>query len=400
MIMRHHPHPAAMAVCALALLAAPAAMAQAKLQAAPLPADDIVTAADANAAAYARAALAQSDAAPVPTPSGSAPLLSYGDLNALDRPIAFQLASATVMISGLVDAVWAHDLNRQYWVSGDDPGIAGAGQIEVAQRLGNRWTVGISYYGEYTSNGGLYNSACGSFCNTYAGGHKTYNGFVNGYVRTSWGTLYGGNVGNLVRNDTRRRPGYGETVLAYDDFLGQLSRWGGGYQVRQGPASFDAVVDQDGDFELGTSWHRPIIDHDIRLSARFRRSEVAIADGLGDLRSDALGGVAEFTYGSSIYDLGSGFERLTGRGLELNRWYVSSGARTKLGTVGLSLEGHYGQIDGSSESAVSAGLAYNLGRGLSANLGINYSDANVVRNQITILKPNTHGANASLRYTF
>ena len=45
-------------------------------------------------------------------------------------------------------------------------------------------------------------------------------------------------------------------------------------------------------------------------------------------------------------------------------------------------------------------MAYALARGLSLNLGLNYSDANVVRNQVIILTPNTKSAPATLRYGF
>ena len=91
---------------------------------------------------------------------------------------------------------------------------------------------------------------------------------------------------------------------------------------------------------------------------------------------------------------------MTGRGLDMNRWFVSSGARTKMGLLAMSAEGHYGQIDGSPEKAASLGVSYAFARGLSTNLGLNYSDANVVRNGITIFKPNTETATASVRYAF
>ncbi|WP_028639768.1 hypothetical protein [Novosphingobium acidiphilum] len=360
----------------------------------------IAVAANANAANFAETALASSDSVPPPAAHGARPLLGYGNLDTLDEPLAFAVGQATVVVSGVADLAWQHNFQRAYVVSGDDPGFAANGQVDISQRLANRWTLGAVYFAQFTSGPGLYNSVCAAYCNTYSGGHPYFNDAVTGYVRSSWGTLFVGQVGNLVRNDTRRRPGYGETVLGYDDFLGQLSRWGGGYQVRFGPVNTSAVVDQNGDFELGGVYHRPIFDHDWRFSARFRESEVQLADRLGTLHSDAAGVVGDLTYGSSIYDLGLGYETMTGRGLDLHRWFVSSGARTKIGTLGLSAEGHYGQIDGSPEVAGSVGVLYAMARGLSANLGLNYSDANVVRNGITVLVPNTKSVTGSVRYSF
>ncbi len=349
---------------------------------------------------FAQRALAMSDSQPATVSNAPKPILSYGDLDTLDEPLAFAVGGATVVVSGVVDLAWQHNFQRAAAITPDDPNFAANGQVEISERLANRWTVGAVYFAQYTSGPALYNSVCAAFCNTYSGGHPFFNDNAYGYIRTSWGTLSGGTVGNAVRNDTRRRPGYGETALGGDDFLGQLARWGGAYQVRLGPVNSTAVVDQDGNFELGAVFRRPIDDHEVRFTARFRDSEVAIADGLGNLHSNAAGVVGDLTYGSSIYDLGLGLETITGRGLDLERWFVSSGARTKIGTIGISAEGHYGQIDGSQELSASLGVLYALGRGLTANLGVNYSDANVVRNSITILKPNTKSATASVRYSF
>ena len=339
-------------------------------------------------------------AAENPGPAQGAPVVGYGDLSHLEEPLAWKWGKVTLTVSGVVVLAGRHDFNQDYIATRHDAEAGGVGQIEAQERLSNRWTVGFIYNGQITNTGHLYYSVCGLYCNTYAPGNRYYNNDFVGYVRTSWGTLTLGNVGNAVRNDTRRRPGYGETVLIGDDFLGQMSRWGGAYQVRFGPVVSSVVVDQDGNFELGESYQRPLGTHDIRFTTRLRDSEVHIADGLGNLRSYGGGGVADLTYGSSIYDIGTGFEHMTGRGLDLNRWFVSSGARTKMGLLALSAEGHYGQIDGSPEKAATLGMSYAFARGLSTNIGLNYSDANVVRDGITIFKPNTESATASVRYAF
>jgi len=341
-------------------------------------------------------------AANTATPSsgyGPAPM-KYGDLSALEEPLALKLGRVTLTFSGTIVLAGQHDFRKTNPVTGDDAKLAASGQVEVQEKFSNRVTAGLIYYGQYTSDSGLYNSVCGVYCNTYSGGNRTYNNYFVAYARTSWGTFFGGNVGNVVRNDTRRRPAYGETNLQGDDFLGQMSRWGGAYQVRFGPVLSSVVVDQDGNFELGASYQRPFGTHDIRLTTRFRDSEVHIADGLGNLRSKGAGVVGDLTYGSNIYDLGLGYERLSGRGLDLDRWFASGGARAKIGLFEISAEGHYGEIDGSPERAATLGMAYALARGLSLNLGLNYSDANVVRNDVTILTPNTKSATATVRYGF
>ena len=110
--------------------------------------------------------------------------------------------------------------------------------------------------------------------------------------------------------------------------------------------------------------------------------------------------MADLIYGSSIYDLGLGYERIKGLGLQLDRWFASAGARTKIHTLSMSLEGHIGSIDGSPEYAAAAGLGLALSRGLSANVGINYREANVVRNGINVLVGKDQSAAFSMRYSY
>ena len=67
---------------------------------------------------------------------------------------------------------------------------------------------------------------------------------------------------------------------------------------------------------------------------------------------------------------------------------------------GLSLEGHYGQIEGQEEVSVALGIQYDLARGLSANLGLSYEDAQVVLGDIKFLHSSDTKALFSLRYSF
>ena len=104
-----------------------------------------------------------------------------------------------------------------------------------------------------------------------------------------------------------------------------------------------------------------------RLTARFAKGAYTSADRRRfDTR--AAGGVGELIYGSSAYDVGVVYERLSSGGLDMDRWYVSAGARTKTGVLSLSVEGHYGQIEGQDEVSAALGVQYDLARGLSVNL--------------------------------
>ena len=308
--------------------------------------------------------------------------INYASLSTLEEPIAFRSGQTTVVLNGLVDGGARINFDTQNLIDPVVTGVVANGQATIESELGNRWTVGASYFGQY---------------DTYA---RTYRANSVGFIRTSWGSFIGGNVAGLIREDTRRRRGFGNGILAYDDFIGTNARWGGVYRVVNGPFVSGLMVDQEGNVEIGTVYQRPYGTHDIRWSARVRHARTR--DAAGRRRFTTTGGiaVADLTYGSSIYDLGLGYERITGLGLSLDRWFASAGARTKILGWTMSLEGHVGTIDGSPEYAAAAGLGYAISRGLSANLGFNLRDANVVRGGIPVLVGTDQSAAFSVRYSY
>ena len=156
--------------------------------------------------------------------------------------------------------------------------------------------------------------------------------------------------------------------------LGERAERGGGYLGRFGPWVIGAVADEDAGFDLGAIFQRPIDDKDYRLTARVAEGVYTAADGR---RFDTrlVAGVGELIYGSTSYDVGVGYERFASRGPDVDRWYVSSGARRKTGMLSLSIDGHYGRIEDGEEISAALGIQYDIARGLSANLGLNVSEA-------------------------
>ncbi|MEM1053286.1 MAG: porin, partial [Pseudomonadota bacterium] len=225
---------------------------------------------------------------------------------------------------------------------------------------------------------------------------------VAGFIGTSFGTVLGGNVNGQVRELTRRQRGVGNGFLAFDDFYGGLDNWGGAYIGRFGPTRIGAVVDENGDFELGAVFQRPIGERDYRFSGRFRTSTFTAVDGITEFQSDGVGVVGELVYGSSIFDLGAGYERLDSdaASVELDRWFLSAGAQTQMGPVRLSAEGHYGEAEGQSEKSASIGASYDLARGLSLNLGLNYEDADIEVGGVQLQQTDEVIAIASVRFSF
>ncbi len=209
-----------------------------------------------------------------------------------------------------------------------------------------------------------------------------------------------GNVSELVRDQTRRARGAGAASLSFDDVFGSLADWGGGYLVRMGPWVLSAVVDEEGDFDLGAAYQRPIGEKDYRLTARYTRGAFTSADGLRRFDARAVSGVGELIYGSALFDLGVGHETLSSPGLELEQWYVSSGVRIKIGVVSFSLEGHYGKVEGMEKTSAALGVQYDLARGLSTNFGLNYEDAVVSLGGVNLIASRGTRAVVSVRYSF
>ncbi len=308
--------------------------------------------------------------------------LNYDNLSSFEEPLAFEIGEATVLVGGLVDVPVRLDLDDRIFHNDVDVSLVANLDIKIEMQLANRWNIGVTYFGQYDENS------------------DDYDDNVAGFVRTSWGSLIGGNVDGLVREATRRRRAVGNANLAFDDFYGRINRWGGGYSGRFGPATLTGIVDGDGHFELGAQFQRPIGRKDYRFATRIGRARYLAADGVTNFKTIGAGAVGEFVYGSNLFDLGVGYENLQAGPIDLDRWYVSGGAQTKIGVLSLSAAGHYGELDGTSETSASLGVRYDIARGLSTNLGVNTRKAEIARDGVSVVDEDETSATASVRYSF
>lgn len=319
--------------------------------------------------------------------------LNYDRLSSLEEPIAIAVGDITIQVQGVLDAPVIAEFDE---VTGGDRVTAqfvGNFQVSAETQLANRWTVGAAYFGQYSSDPTTV------FLTNFMGPDK-YNDNVAGFVATSFGTVIGGNVNQQVREITRRTRGAGNGFLAFDDFYGQLARWGGAYVGRFGPSNLAVAVDENGDYEVGVEYQRPLGRKDVRFAGRFRQGEFTAADGISRFQTQGMGLVGEIEYGSSIFDIGAGIESLDGLTTDTQRWFVSAGAQTQVGQVRLSGEGHYGRIAGDDEISGAIGAGYDVARGLTLNLGLNYQDARINSDGVQLVDIEEGQAVASLRFSF
>jgi len=218
-------------------------------------------------------------------------------------------------------------------------------------------------------------------------------------VASYWGTVLGGNVSGAVRELTRRLRGAGNAVLAFDGFLGELEETSAGYTGRFGPWVVGAAVDEEGDLDLGATFQRPAGTRDWRATLRAAEGAYTPAGG-PRFDTRGFGVVGEVIYGSTTVDAGAGYEHFSTKGPDSDRWYVSSGVRTKTGALTLSLEGQVGRIEGKDEASAALGAQYDIARGLSANLGLNHAKARVSLDGASFLDIEETKTVLSLRYSF
>ncbi len=323
-------------------------------------------------------------AAGSPASAQSVPL-NYESLSSMEEPIAVEIGDVTFILTGLVDARWSVEAEGN---DNTDTSLIGNFQVNALTQLPNRWLVDLSYFGQHASDP---TTVFGT------GDGYTDNGALS--AGSYWGTVSGGNVSGIVREMTRRLRGAGNAALAFDGFLGALEDWSGGYTGRFGPWVVGAVVDEDGDFDLGATFQRPAGTRDWRATLRTAEGTYAPVGG-PRFDSRGFGIVGEVIYGSTTVDAGAGYEQFASKGPDADRWYVATGVRTKTGALTLSLEGQVGRIEGKDEASAALGAQYDIARGLSANLGLNHAKARVSLDGAGFLDIEETRTVLSLRYSF
>ena len=301
------------------------------------------------------------------------------DLSApFEAPVAFDVGGTTLALRGRLDAPIGYSFRTDDIVL-KNPVVNH--QISLERQLPNRITVGAVYGGSFEDIGSKNNS---------------YSDNVAAFAGGSWGTVFGGNVSDLVFEETRRARNVGIVQLAGNGALGELNRWSGGYRGRFGPAIVSGVVDEDANYDVGVSWQRPIGVKDYRFTARHNQGQLLAADGITELDTKSVSGVAEYVYGSSRFDVGAGIEKIE----DADRWFTAAGLSTKVGAWGFSAEGQYGEIEGQEETAGILTVRKDLARGLAATVALDHRDAQVAVDGIQFLDDKDTRLIAALSYGF
>ena len=240
-------------------------------------------------------AVAALSACPAKAQSG---LPDLDQLLPMEEALAIEVGDVTLTLNGMIEA--------KYTAGSDDDangeGLISSLEATAMTQLPNRWRVRLGYSGQYVTDESLGPDRDGKFSDDV---------FLS--VGGIWGELLLGNVSDTVRDRIRRRQGFGNASLAFDDFHGEPTQRSAGYVGRFGPLVASGMVDDDSNIDLGLSFQRPIGNgnRDYRFTLRSGQAAYAAQDGSVRFTSRGVGIVAEMIHGSTTVDFGLGHERFS-----------------------------------------------------------------------------------------
>lgn len=310
------------------------------------------------------------------------PTLTYEDLSILKEPLAVEMGDVTYTLEGIVEAPYA--FNRRAIDEGE-AGFHGGFRLGALTQLPNSARLAAYYVGEYDRTEGS----------------DEYEDRFSLSLNNAYGTLSAGNVSDFLYDEIGRRIKTGNADLGFERTYGAIGEYALNYAAIAGPVVWGGTVDRDGYFDAGVLYQRPLDELDYRLGLRYINGRFEPGSSFTEMRTHSVEGVAELTYGSSMVDAGFLYEQMNSSQLsDIERWGFSSGFRTKTGALTWSIEGHYGQTEGQEEISLAFGARYDVARGMSVNVGVNYQDAQILLNGNNFVAADNTRTRISLRYEF
>lgn len=293
--------------------------------------------------------------------------VNYDGISFLEEPLARELGSVTLSTRALIDQSIEYDTTDEK----DRYNTRVNADIRLETQLPNTWQAGVQYFIDFNRLNG--------------NNREKYEDGLVLFLSDELGTVAVGNVTNAVVENTRRMRSVGHGSLANRAFFGNLDETGGFYSVRLNSYVFSLTGDQEGRAEGAVSYERNVGKYNILLSTRVRKGEVsenrnienvgnnAVISESGDTFGAAAGG--SFRYSSFMFDGEVGYETVdTDQGNDKNDHpFASVGISYKVRALSVSAEGGISQYDDQDLRSVALGGRYDIARGLSFNMGVNYT---------------------------
>jgi hypothetical protein len=293
--------------------------------------------------------------------------LNSDSFSYIEEPLAFSIGVSTFSANAIID----QSINYDTTSDKDSYNTRAIGAVRWDTQLPNSWFVGMEYTGQF---------------NRLASGdeNKKYEDDFSVSLSDEWGTLSVGNVSDIVSQSTHRVHGTGNATLYNSGFIGALDETAAAYVVNLNSYTWSTVADAEGRFESGLTYHRNMEEHNIFWAARFIKGDTTENETAENVDDTALFGehgetfgaglTASYTYGSTLADLQIGYENVkTNAGNDRNdHAFVSLGLEHKVRRLTVSVQGSLGEYDNEDLRSAATGLRYDLARGMSLNLGLNY----------------------------
>ena len=290
--------------------------------------------------------------------SGS--LLNYDNLSFFEEGLAQDVGGATLRFNFLIDQAY----------------------IDNPPKLANRWKTTLQFSTSLEtelSNGWNVGAAYTGIFDTDDDGNDDH--LYAFFINAPWGTLSAGRVTGLLENTVARKNRVGNANLSAGRGLGGLDRTGIHYFQTINAYQIHFAADQNGNAQAALFFEAPI-----GIGAH----TFGIRGGTGHLqeRTPRLGTgdieeVAGF-YGYTLGSLSVGFEygiqdiSIDGAFGSNTQRYSSVGMNYKRGRTSYSVEAGRSEFLGATARSAGIGLRYDIARGFSGNLGLNYSDGGVL----------------------
>ncbi|MEO0372096.1 MAG: hypothetical protein AAF231_11615 [Pseudomonadota bacterium] len=285
-------------------------------------------------------------------------LLGYDDLSFFEEGLATDLGGAVLRFQFLLD---------QAYIDNPAPGADDWNttlQFSTALRgeLSNGWFTGVAYTGIFDTDD--------------AGGNDRH--LYSVFVDAPWGTLSLGRVTGLLENTVARRNRVGNATLAAGRGLGGLNETGLHYVRAVNAYQIHFAADEEGDAQAALFFEAPIGTGAHTFGIRGGTGKVqhrSPAVGTGSI--EEIAGFYGYTLGSLSVgaELGMQDISLTGAPASMAQRYASLGTNYKVGRTSLSAELGWSRFMGATSRSAGLGVRYDIARGFSGNLGLNYIDA-------------------------
>ncbi|MEO0773722.1 MAG: hypothetical protein AAFZ04_11125 [Pseudomonadota bacterium] len=299
--------------------------------------------------------LATADSATAQQQSG---LLGYDDLSFFEEGLATDLGGATLRFNFLLDQAYIDNPAP----GADDWNTTLQFSTVVAGELGNGWFTGVAYTGIFDTDD--------------AGGNDRH--LYSVFVDAPWGTLNVGRVTGLLENTVARRNRVGNATLFAGRGLGSLNETGLHFVRAVNAYQIHFAADEEGDVQAGLFFEAPIGTGAHSFGVRAGTGKVqhrSPAVGTGSI--EEIAGFYGYTLGSLSVgaELGMQDVALDGVPTSIAQTYASLGSNYKVGRTSLSAELGWSRFNGTTSRAAGLGFRYDIARGFSGNLGLNYVDA-------------------------